>query len=205
MRRVLVLAVLLLAACKQQGTGGNLSSAAASPQSNLAAPTAESPEAVEERVRTAMDRILQNGRNLSYSNLRGGAEGAACGTVDLPGRSGKPDSRLFVVVADGSAVISKRSGIAMEDPEDPFPDLYIRLCATPQELATLAARVREAPPPPAPPPLPSPEQPIPQPAPADVPSQAAAPAAPPPSPAPPQNPSPSAGDNFLKAVKRAPH
>jgi hypothetical protein len=53
------------------------------------------------------------------------------------GPDGKPAWRPFVVTPEGVAVVSTTPEVRITDPEDPFPDFYIRWCASPAELARL--------------------------------------------------------------------
>jgi hypothetical protein len=210
-------ALLLLSAC------GSKSDEAASGEGavpagleNLAeAGATQSPAQLQARAEAAIGAIAQDPR---FSEIRGGALNAVCGKVDSKLPSGKyGGAKPFVVTPEGVAVISATPRINFDDPADPFPDLYIRWCATPEEMQTIGstvARTAEAPPPPpellpetidpvpsgnwgvvpgaAPPPPPTPKTP-------EAPAAAAKEKS-----APPLPPAPQAGDgdSFLKSVIR---
>lgn len=143
-------ALLLLGACgsksdEDAGDGG------ATPAGLEALPegAAMSPAQLQARAEAAIGAIAKDPR---FSEIRGGPLNAVCGKVDSKLPNGKyAGPRPFVVTPEGVAVISVTPSIMFDDPTDPFPDLYIRWCATPEEMQTIGpaiARTAEAPPPP---------------------------------------------------------
>jgi hypothetical protein len=166
---------------------------------------------LQAKAAAAIGVIAQDPR---FSEIRGGPLNAVCGKVDSKLPNGKyAGPRPFVVTPEGVAVISATPAIMFDDPADPFPDLYIRWCATPEEMQTIGpaiARNAEMPPPP-PAPLPETIDPVPQGKWGVVPGAAPAPApkaaeAPPaakekaPPPAPVVNRQPGDEDSFMKSV-----
>ena len=78
----------------------------------------------------------------AYQNVRSGPMGAVCGEVDSQGANGKRSGfRPFVIAPDGFPLISTTPQIMFHDPEDMFPDAYIRWCASPEEMERIAAVV----------------------------------------------------------------
>ena len=201
------LAILLLAACESErapeAPAEATPTAAAFDENGL---IALNPTEVEARALQALAGALKDPASAQLWNLRGEPTGAICGEVDAKEGGKYTGARPFVVTPEGSALISATPAIGYGDPADVFPDLYIRWCATPQELATIgpAIAARNAPegaaanvtapvPEPAPPPL----QPLPPPPRAAEPAPPPAPKAEPPAP-------PAAGEeeSFSKAVLR---
>jgi hypothetical protein len=141
--------ILLLAGCGSQtpsGAGGDAQSAADNALlANLAAEAeakAEDPARLKARVEAAMAAILRNPKKAHYSGIRSGTGGAACGQIELAQARGKAGGFLpFVVTPEGAAIVSPSARISFDDPADPFPDAYIKYCATPDELKTLAPRL----------------------------------------------------------------
>jgi hypothetical protein len=74
---------------------------------------------------------------MRFGNLRAGAAGSVCGDVEARQLDGKRGVRPFVITPEGVAVVSSTAQVSIQDPEDPFPDFYIRWCASPAELARL--------------------------------------------------------------------
>lgn len=135
------LALLLLAGCgsKEEADAGAEGSAEP-PLPNLSAPAAEDPAQLQARVEAALAAVLASPKEARYADVRSGTAGAACGKVDAKGARGKRTGFLpFVVTPDGTAIVSARAAIPFGDPSDPFPDQYIRWCATEDELANLGA------------------------------------------------------------------
>lgn len=143
--RSTILPLLLLCGCGQQEEGADKpAGAAARPvaEANVAAGGGVDAAAqMEERVKAAMAAALQKAERARYADLRPGATGSICGSVDPnPGAKGG-GLRPFVVTPEGIAVISMTAQIGFNEPGDIFPDYYIRWCASPDELARLGPRV----------------------------------------------------------------
>lgn len=117
---------------------------------NMVAGTAAAETAkLEAKLQSAMAVILRDPGSARYSNVRPGAGGSVCGEVDSKqenGRHGGP--RPFVVTPEGVAVVSSATTVSYDDPEDVFPDFYLRWCATPEELQRVGPRLQTAAPPP---------------------------------------------------------
>lgn len=104
----------------------------------------------QQRAVAALSILLPDARSARYAEVRAGTAGAVCGTVDAKQADGKYSGpRPFVVSPEGVAVVSTTPLVNFDDPEDVFPDYYIRWCATPAELRTIGPRIAlpEAPPP----------------------------------------------------------
>lgn len=143
-------ALLLVSACNSKGddeAGGGASPAAIEGLEEV--PGAQSPAQLQARAAAAIGPIATDPR---FSEIRGGALNAVCGKVDSKLPNGQyAGFRPFVVTPEGVAVISATPTINFDDPADPFPDLYIRWCATPEEMQTIGpavARSAAVPPPP---------------------------------------------------------
>jgi hypothetical protein len=106
-------------------------------QAAQAAGVAAADSAIEARARQALGAIMPDSDTLRLADLRAGGSGAACGRAEIKGPDGKPAWRPFVVTPEGVAVVSTTPEVRITDPEDPFPDFYIRWCASPAELARL--------------------------------------------------------------------
>lgn len=144
-------ALLLLSACgskSEDGGGGEATPAGL--EGLVEAPAGLSPEQLQARAAAALATITSAPR---FSEIKGGPLNAVCGKVDTKLPNGKyAGFRPFLVTPEGVAVISATPQIMFDDPADPFPDLYIRWCATPEEMQTIEpvlTRNAEAPPPPA--------------------------------------------------------
>ncbi len=203
--------MLLLAGCNSKAPEDTPPTPAAGASGASSAPaTAAAGDAaqLETRARGALAVIVPDPKTMRFAELKAGAAGAVCGRVESRQPDGKPGVRPFVVTPEGVAVISTAAQVNLTDPEDPFPDFYIRWCATPAELARLQPTMvggetlglGAAPPvpdiPDVPPDLPGdvapalPEAPVERPAPV-------AKAEPPPKP-----PAPTAADSFFNVVAR---
>ena len=136
-----------------------------------------------------------------FVNVRSGANGAICGVAEmLPDVTSPGGPRMFLITASGDAFIGRTETLGLEDPTDPFPNLYVQYCATPEEVREIQARlarmdpsdVQPPPPPDALPPL------------ADVPPDAAAepPSEAPPPPPPRPHSQPRDDGSFVNAVVR---
>jgi hypothetical protein len=148
MRRLLIL--LLLAGCDSGAPEAEL------PQDGVAVPAAaaEAPgllspaqQAAQNRQRAAqaLAAILFDPKSARYSDLIEGAAGAVCGRVDSRQADGKyAGPRPFVVTPEGVAVINTGTQVMFDDPEDIFPDFYIRWCASPEELRGIGPRIATA-------------------------------------------------------------
>ena len=102
--------------------------------------------ALEARARAAM-AALPGHADARFANLRVGMRNAVCGELAerLPtGGYGEPHP--FLVSPEGEAIVSRTAWLDLTNPDDRFPDFYIRLCATPAELAALAAEIPVPPP-----------------------------------------------------------
>lgn len=179
-------AILLLSACSQEPAGpGDEAEAtappgAAAPVGNLSGDAA----GLQARVDLAMAAVLQDPRGARYRDVRSGLAGTICGEVDpRRTRGGYAGFRPFLVTPEGAARVATAPRLTFDDPTDTFPDLYIRWCASAEELRRLEPELRRAiagsggavppadplpgvdplpdpflgdlPPPPVPPPLPS--------------------------------------------------
>jgi hypothetical protein len=93
---------------------------------------------LQEKALIGLRAILPNPDDAMFAEVRPGTAGAVCGKIDTEQPDGKRSGfRPFVVTPEGVGVISLSPDIMLNDPEDIFPDYYIRWCATPAELATL--------------------------------------------------------------------
>jgi len=154
MRRTLTL-LLLLAGCDSDPAGDT------APASEAAVPAAAVPAALspaqqaaqnQEKAAQALAAILADPKSARYSEVRAGAAGAVCGRIDAKQPDGgAAGPRPFVVTPEGVAVISPAPQVMFDDPDDMFPDFYIRWCASPEELKRIGPRIAAAPPPEAPP------------------------------------------------------
>lgn len=135
---VLTLA-LLAAACdrnEEQPVDAGISPARPASAPQLTAADAE--RMLRDKAAAGLRAILPDPDDARYTDLRAGTAGAVCGRIDTEQPDGKRSGpRPFVVTPDGVAVISLTPTLMLNDPEDLFPDYYIRWCATPAELATL--------------------------------------------------------------------
>jgi hypothetical protein len=162
---------------------------------------------IEERARASLAAIIADPGAMRFANLRAGTAGSVCGDVDARQADGQKAVRPFVVTPEGVAVVSTTAQLKMDDPEDPFPDFYIRWCATPAELARLQPNMiggetlgLGAPPPElpdVPPDLPG-DLPVLPPLPPEEPAPAAQVRVNPPS----RPPAPTSDDSFFNAVAR---
>ncbi|HEX8402860.1 MAG TPA: hypothetical protein VF628_14300 [Allosphingosinicella sp.] len=140
MRRFLPL--LLLAGCDSQadqdpGAAPGAQAPAAQAGPPLPADGSASASQLGERAKTSLRAIIADPGSMRFANLRAGASGSVCGDVDAKQADGQKAVRPFVVTPEGVAVVSTTAQVKVDDPEDPFPDFYIRWCASPEELARL--------------------------------------------------------------------
>jgi hypothetical protein len=209
-------ALLLLAGCGSKsddaGQGGETPAA---PDAGIGGAASLTPAQLQGKAAAALAGITKDPR---FGDLRAGPLNAVCGMVDSKLPNGKyAGFRPFLVTPEGVAVISVTSRVMFDDPADPFPDLYLRWCATPEEMQTIGpmiAKKAEVPPPAELPPEtidPVPEgnwgvvpgaAPPPPPAPKAAEAPPAAPKEKAPPPPPPANRQPGDEDSFLKSVLR---
>jgi hypothetical protein len=209
-------ALLLLAGCgsKSENADGGGETPAAMDVGLEGAPTMD-PAQMQAKAAALIGAIAKDPR---FGDLSAGPLNAICGQVDSKQPNGKYSGfRPFVITPEGVAVISATPRIMFDDPADPFPDLYIRWCATPEEMQTIGpmiAKNTELPPPAELPPEtidPVPEgnwgvvpggAPLPPAPPKAVEAPASAPKEKAPPPAPVVNRQPGDEDSFLKSVIR---
>ena len=130
---------LALAGCDSSGGGGGGDVAdEPAPEFELAtgsaAMSAEALAQLRARVDAAMRGVLLRPLSANYTNLRNGASGSVCGQV-AEGAEGAP--RPFLVTPDGNGFVSATPALALNDPDDAFPDLYMQYCATAEELSRM--------------------------------------------------------------------
>jgi hypothetical protein len=139
------LALLLLAGCDSQEDAPPEQTAGSQtppPAVTPAGSAAQNPAQAAERAKAALAVILVDPKSARYSEVRSGTAGAVCGRVDSMQGDGKySGARPFVVTPEGVAVISTAPRVMFGDPEDVFPDFYIRWCASPEELRTIGPNV----------------------------------------------------------------
>ena len=148
MRRLLIL-FLFLAGCDSEPASE------VQPMPDGALPAAGPPVTIspaqqaaqyQQRASQALAAILDDPESARYSQVRAGAAGSVCGLVDAKQAGGKyAGPRPFVVTPEGVAVISTTPQVMFQDPEDLFPDFYIRWCASPDELKGLGPRIASGP------------------------------------------------------------
>lgn len=134
--------LLLLGACgsrSDEAADGNAARAEAAASQQLAEQLGAQGEAGLRRRLESLTAILADP---SYRQVRSGPMGAVCGEVDTKLRDGaRTGFRPFVIAPDGFPLISTTARINYDDPEDMFPDAYIRWCASPDEMERIAALV----------------------------------------------------------------
>jgi hypothetical protein len=145
MRRMAVL--LLLAGCSQDPLDdADQGEAAPPPAASAAAGNLAGDSAgLQARVDGAMAAALQDPAGARYRNVRPGLAGTVCGEVDPKRtRGGHAGFRPFLVTPQGVAMVAGSERLKFDDPADPFPDFYIRWCASPEELKRLEPELRRA-------------------------------------------------------------
>ena len=199
--RLALLGAFAAVACNSGGGPGGGNSVVL-PEAEMNMAPGLSPEEaaqVRGRVETALGAALTD-PILRYANVRQGVREAICGEVETSAAGGAGTGlRPFIVTPGGEAVISATPALRLEEPSDPFPDLYMEYCASAEELRAIAERMEGMTPPP-PPPV---EHPAPgaPPVAAPEPSEPRAADAPPPPPRRPR-PRPPGDDSFFNAVVR---
>jgi hypothetical protein len=169
--------------------------------------SAASPAQLEGRARASLRAIIADPDTMRFGSLRAGAAGSVCGDVEGKQPDGKRAVRPFVITPEGVAVVSTTPQVSIQDPEDPFPDYYIRWCASPAELARLqpsmvgGETLGMGAPPPEVPDVP-PEIPTDLPIPLPVEATKEVPAAQAKAEPPPRPPAPTGDDSFFNAVAR---
>ena len=154
----------------------------------------EDPARLLARAQAALALLVPNARAAHYADVRSGSGGAICGKVEI-GATGV--LYPFLVLPGGSALVSTAPELRLEDPEDPFPDLYMQHCASVEELRQLGAQLSNGS-------VPAPARALPDLPPAGEPvDDAPLPDEPPVRPAPPAAPRGS-DDSFFNAIVRAP-
>ena len=203
-----MLAGLAAAACGSGGgPGGNSAVLPESVPMNLSADLSpEEAARVQGRVETAF-RVAITDPILRYANVRHGVREAICGEVETAAAGGAGTGlRPFIVTPSGEAFVSATPALRLDEPTDPFPDVYMEYCASTEELRAIRQRMEGMRPPPPPPvettipgaPPPPPLVPVEEGNEADVP-----PRQPPPAPSRPRpRPRPQGDDSFYNAVVR---
>jgi hypothetical protein len=100
---------------------------------------------LQARVEAAMKAVLQDSDGAAYRNVRPGLSDTVCGEVD-PARKGggRAGFRHFIVTPQGAALLARGPALTFDDPTDSFPDLYIRWCASEEELKRLGPQLDRA-------------------------------------------------------------
>jgi len=124
--------VSALTACDRNHGGGNAGFGAGDGADVLANGT--NPEELAQlmpRVQAALAGLVPDALSARYANLRRGTLGTICGEVE----TGMPAAlHPFIVTAEDVGMVSATPTIRIDDPTDSFPDLYMRHCATVEEL-----------------------------------------------------------------------
>jgi hypothetical protein len=144
-------AALLAAGCDaRSGSGGSgvPESGASDPALANALLNPEEAARLRAQAVAALAGVLPGAAGAAYINVRSGSAGAICGEVDAGDALGR---RPFVVTPTGAAMLSPTPELRLEDPNDPFPDLYMQYCASTDELMRLSERMERVRPSDAPP------------------------------------------------------
>ena len=144
----MLLPFLLLAACGSETPDVPAEEAPAAPPPVLPAlgnEAAVDPAVLQARVDSAMKAVLQDADRAAYRNIRLGLADTICGEVD-PARKGggREGFRPFLVTQQGAALVARGAVLSFDDPTDSFPDLYIRWCASDEELKQLQPKLDRA-------------------------------------------------------------
>ena len=137
-----MLAAFAAAGCGSGGGSGGDSAIPDAASSNLAGEAnAQGTASAEGRAEVALSAVLSE-PVLRYANVRQSVSGAVCGEVETRAGDGRRSGlRPFVVRPEGDAAVSPTPRIALEDPDDRFPDLYMAWCASPEELRSIQQRM----------------------------------------------------------------
>ena len=143
-----LLPFLLLAGCGSEAPEQSAEEAPAVPSAALPAmgnEAAVDPAMLQARVDAAMKAVLQDSDRAAYRNVRLGLADTVCGDVD-PARKGGGSAgfRPFLVTPQGAALLARGPVLTFDDPTDNFPDLYIRWCASDEELKRLGPQLDRA-------------------------------------------------------------
>ncbi len=136
-----LLALLLLPTCNSESRNGasegpDAAAIAAAATADVSMPV--DPAVLQARAKGLMSGILNDPASARYSGLRSGPAGSICGAVDSKGSDGRfGGPRPFVITPEGVALVSPTPHVPFDQPDDIFPDFYIRWCASPEELARL--------------------------------------------------------------------
>ncbi|HMJ93413.1 MAG TPA: hypothetical protein VK472_04870 [Allosphingosinicella sp.] len=143
-----LLPYLLLAACGSETPDQSAEEAPALPPATLPATGNEAamdPAILQARVDSAMKAVLQDSDGAAYRNVRPGLMDTVCGEVDPAGKGGRRTGfRPFIVTQQGAALVARGPVLSFDDPTDSFPDLYIRWCASEEELKRLGPQLDRA-------------------------------------------------------------
>lgn len=113
--------------------------AAAAPAAvNAAAPATTTAE-LEAQARAALAAVLPGAASAPLLGVRAGIDGAICGEVGTPA-----GFRGFIAAPRERPVIARAASLDLYDREDPYPPLYIRWCATSEELIALQPQLAAA-------------------------------------------------------------
>ena len=103
------------------------------------------PAVLQARVDAAMKAALQDSEGAAYRNIRPGLSDTVCGEVDPAKKGGgRAGFRPFIVTPQGAALLARGPVLSFDDPTDSFPDLYIRWCASEEELKRLQPQLDRA-------------------------------------------------------------
>ncbi len=136
-----LLGLLLLLGCNSQSQnpaseGPDAAALAAAAAAEVSAPI--DPAVLQSKAQALLGTVLTDPASARFSGVRSGAAGSICGAVDSKGSDGRyTGPRPFVVTPEGVALVSPTAQVPFDQPDDIFPDFYIRWCASPEELARL--------------------------------------------------------------------
>lgn len=137
-RRFAILMLAGLAACDRGEDDAATGAPAPAPSAAPQVTKVDAGRMLQEKAAAGLRAILPDPDDARFADIRSGTAGAVCGKVDTEQPDGKRSGfRPFVVTPEGVGIISLTPTVMLNDPEDLFPDYYIRWCATPAELATL--------------------------------------------------------------------
>ena len=138
----------MLAACGSETPDQAAEEAPAPPATAMPAmgnEAAVDPAMLQARVAAAMKAVLQDPDGARPRNISAGVADTVCGEVD-PARKGggRAGFRPFIVTPQGAALLARGPVLTFDDPTDSFPDLYIRWCASEEELKRLGPQLDRA-------------------------------------------------------------